>query len=84
MTLPENLDLRIKEIIVERLFLSEDPSEISSSAVLAEEYGVDSVSLLEMVVGLEEEFGIMIDPDSFDPSAFRTVSDICRFVKNNT
>ncbi len=84
MALPENLSLEIRRMIVERLFLPEAPEDIKEEANLFDEYGVDSVSLLEMIVGLEEEFGIAVDPDGFDPSRFQTVTDICSYVRENT
>lgn len=83
MALPQNLSLEIRKMIVERLFLPEAPEEIKEDANLFDEYGVDSVSLLEMIVGLEEEFGITVDADGFDPSRFQTVADICSYVKEN-
>lgn len=38
-------------------------SEITPQSRLAEDLGVDSLSLLELVIGIEERFGVVI-PDS--------------------
>ena len=54
----EELKTNIKNMIVERLFLSVVPGEIPDDAPLMETFGIDSVALFELVVGLEEEFGV--------------------------
>ena len=44
-------------------------------------YGVDSVSLLELVVGIEEEFGVSVEDDDFDVQHFDTVAALASFVR---
>jgi len=73
---------RLKKMIVERLFLKIDPERIDDAKSLVDEYGVDSVSLFELVVGLEEEFGIRIGDDEFDIPNFATVAALARFVRS--
>jgi len=73
---------RLKKMIVERLFLKIDPERIDDAKSLVDEYGVDSVSLFELVVGLEEEFGIRIGDDEFDIRNFATVAALARFVRS--
>ena len=46
-----------------------------------EAYGVDSVSLLELVVGLEEDFGVQIDDGDIDVRNFTTVAALREFVR---
>ena len=47
----ETLEDQLKALIVERLFLDIDPSEIETETELSE-YGVDSFLLLELVVAM--------------------------------
>ena len=47
---------------------------------LIDEYGVDSVCLLELVVGLEDEFGIVIEDGDFSVKNFESVDAIAEFV----
>ncbi len=68
-------------MIVERLFLKVPPEAIQEEASLMDAYGVDSVSLLELVVGLEEEFGIVVSEEDFDVRHFETVAALARFVR---
>jgi acyl carrier protein len=74
------LKLRLKKMIVERLFLPVSPSEIKDDAPLMETYDIDSVALFELVVGLEDEFGISLEDTDFQVSAFQSVNSMAEFV----
>jgi acyl carrier protein len=74
------IEAQLKDMIVERLFLNVPPSEIKSDVSLMEAYGVDSVSLLELVVGLEEVFGIRLEDGDFNVKHFATVAALRDFV----
>lgn len=80
----EKIEDRLKKMIVERLFMKIAPEDIDVKKSLIDDYGVDSVSLLELVVGLEEEFGIAVDDEDFDVKYFETVSALADFVRSKT
>jgi acyl carrier protein len=73
---------RIKNLIVERLFLDVAPESIGDSDNLMETLGVDSVALFELVVGLEDEFGISLEDADFQIDSFRSVNSIAEFVES--
>ena len=75
------IEARLKDMIVERLFLKVPPADIRTDASLLDDYGVDSVSLLELVVGLEEAFGIAVEDGDFNVQNFSTVAALRDFVK---
>ena len=75
------IEERLKRMIVDRLFLQIAPSEIEDDKKLVQDYGVDSVSLFELVVGLEEEFGFRIEDKEFNLRHFESVSALARFVR---
>ena len=75
------IENKLKEMIVERLFLSVAPADIVTDASLVDAYGVDSVCLLELVVGLEEAFGIVIEDGDFDVRNFISVAALRDFVR---
>lgn len=77
----QQIETRLKQMIVERLFLQTTPEEIQTEASLVDVYGVDSVCLLELVVGLEEAFGIIIEDGDFDVRNFISVAALRDFVK---
>ena len=72
---------KIKEMIVERLFLDVSPDDIGDDDNLSERFGVDSVNLFEIVVGLEEVFGISLADEELSVEAFSTVAKIAAVVE---
>lgn len=60
MAVTENLEERVKKIIVEQL--AADISEVKNDAKFVQDLGADSLDTVELVMALEEEFDIEI-PD---------------------
>jgi acyl carrier protein len=82
MAAEPTLEQQIKTLLVERLFLKVEPEAIEDADALMETLGVDSVGLLEVVVGLEEVFGVTFEEDEeFNVDRFRTVRDIAAYVR---
>jgi acyl carrier protein len=77
----EALTQHIKELVVECLFLDVDPSSIKDDENLMEAYSVDSVNLFEIVVALEDDYGISFEDDDFDVETFSTVGSVAELVK---
>ena len=71
----------IKDLLVERLFLRVKPEEIPDDAPLLETLGIDSVALFELVVGLEDVYGITFEEEEFRLSLFKDVNSIANFVE---
>lgn len=67
--------------MVERLFLKVQPEDIGDDEPIMDAYGVDSVSLFELVAGLEEEYDITFEDTDFNIESFRTVSSIADLVR---
>lgn len=78
----ENIEQQIKEMIVERLFLKIKPEDIENNKGLIEDYGIDSFSIMEIVVGLEELYGITFKPGEFKLAHFKTIDSIAEFVRS--
>jgi acyl carrier protein len=78
----EEIRARIKRLIVERLFLEGlDPEEIGDGDPLfGEGLGLDSVDALELVLGLEQEFGIKIKSQEVGREAFASVAALAEYV----
>jgi len=72
---------RIKELVVECLFLNVEPASIKNDENLMEVYNVDSVNLFEIVVALEEDYGISFEDEDFDVETFSTVASIADLVE---
>ena len=77
----ERIEDQLKELIVERLFLKIEPGDIGDEDNLMEDHGIDSVQVLEIVVGLEEDYGVSFEDEDFDIEVFQTVKSIASFVR---
>ena len=76
------IEARIKELIVELLFLKDvQPADIADGDELEEKLGVDSVALFQVVAGLEETFEIRFEDEDFDAEKFKTVKAIADVVR---
>jgi len=78
----EDLAPRVKGLIVRRLKLDIDPATIDSSAPLfGEGLGLDSIDALELVLGLEQEFGIKVEDEEVGVKAFASVDALVDFIE---
>lgn len=73
---------RIKELLVQRLKLEREASSIGDEEPLfgPEGLGLDSIDALELVLGIEQEFGVTIDDQQVGSQVLSTVSSIAEFV----
>ena len=71
------VDERVKKIIAEQLGVEED--EVTPEASFVEDIGADSLDTVELVMALEEEFGIEI-PDE-DAEKILTVGKALDYIK---
>ena len=74
------VEQKVKEIICEQLGVSEE--EVTPEASFIEDLGADSLDIVELVMALEEEFGIDI-PDE-DADKLKTVGDALTYLKTQT
>ncbi len=72
-----DIEERIKKIIAEQLMVEEE--EITPEASFIDELGADSLDTVEMIMEIEDEFGIEI-PDE-DAEKLQTVGDAIEYVK---
>lgn len=80
----DRIEDRLKAMIVERLMLNVPAEEIGDEDDLIKKLGVESVQLMEIVIGLEEVFGIQLGDDEFSIKKFRTVKNIAEVVRTKT
>lgn len=71
---------RVRKVVVEQLQRSED--EVVPQASFVDDLGADSLDVVELVMGLEEEFDIEI-PDE-DAEKIATVQDAVKYIESKT
>lgn len=68
---------KMKSMIAEQL--SVDEAEIKETSNFKEDLGADSLDLFELVMALEEEFGVEIPSEDLESIA--TVNDVIEYLK---
>jgi acyl carrier protein len=68
---------KVREKIAEQLGVAAD--EVMPDSSFIEDLGADSLDIVEMVMALEEEFGIEISDE--DAEKIRTVKDVVAFIE---
>lgn len=68
---------KMKEIIAEQL--SVDAADVTLEAKFKEDLGADSLDLFELVMALEEEYGVEIPAE--DLESMVTVNDVIEYLK---
>lgn len=70
----------VKEFVLAEYLPGTDPSELDREYDLLASGVIDSLSLLKLMVWLEERFTIRIGDQDVSPDHFRSVEQIARFV----
>ena len=70
---------RVKEIIAKELEV--EPKQLTPEAKFIEDLGADSLDIVELVMALEEEFGIEIPDEEADK--LKTVGDAMNYLKSH-
>jgi len=71
-----SVDKRVREIVAEQL--ERDVNEVSNEASFIDDLGADSLDIVELVMKMEEEFGIEI-PDE-EAEKIKTVNDVIQYI----
>lgn len=74
-----SIENKVKEVIVEQLGANAD--EVVPTASFVDDLGADSLDTVELVMALEEEFGVEI-PDE-DAENIKTVQDAVDYINKN-
>lgn len=78
----EELIVKLKQLIITRLKLMDmTPEMIDTDAPLfGEGLGLDSIDALELVLGLEKEYGVIIPDAEVGKKVFQSVRTMAQFV----
>jgi len=68
---------KLKEIIVEQLAV--DPDEVAMEASFIDDLNADSLDLVELIMEIEEKFGIQVPDDAAEK--IKTVSDAVNYIQ---
>ena len=76
----KTVERRVIEIIVEQLGVAEE--EVTMEASFIDDLGADSLDLVELIMAMEEEFGLEIS--DADAEKILTVQDVVNYITEHT
>ena len=68
---------KLKELVVDQLGVEED--EVTMEATMQDDLGADSLDLVDLVMSVEEEFGVKVADE--DLENIKTVGDIANYIE---
>lgn len=71
---------RVKKVVVDRLKVSED--EVTETASFVDDLGADSLDVVDLVIGFEDEFEVQI-PDE-DAEKITTVKQAVDYIESKS
>ena len=77
----ERIEDQLKDIIVERCGLKVSPQDLDDQDSLFDKWGLESVKILEMVVGMEDLFDVEFEDDEFTKENFETIARIAQVIR---
>lgn len=68
---------KIKALIVEQ-FMVNDPNTITMQTSFVDDLEADSLDIVELIMAVEEEFGVAIDDQDVD--GVKTIGDVVNYI----
>jgi len=75
---------KVRSYILQNLLFTDDASQLPDGVSLLDRGIIDSTGVLEIVMYLEETFGIKVKDADMLPENFDSVDSIARFVERQT
>jgi acyl carrier protein len=81
----DDLIAEVKNLIIDRLKLEEITVAdiITDAPLFGEGLGLDSIDALELVIGLEKEYGVSIPDAEVGKKVFQSVRTIAQYIVDN-
>jgi len=70
---------KVKEIIAKELEI--DGAEVVDSASLIDDLGADSLSVMELMIAFDDEFGVEVPEEDYEKLV--TVGDLVNYIDSN-
>jgi acyl carrier protein len=71
----------LKEIVIEVTKAKISPTDISDAANLFDDCGLDSSSVVDLVLALEEKYNITMSEDQLEVELFQNASNLADFIE---
>lgn len=72
---------KVREYMLENYLFTNDQKALANNDSFLDKGIIDSTGILEVIMFLEEEFGLSVDDDEMIPENLDSVSNIVKFIK---
>jgi acyl carrier protein len=76
-----SVEAKVRKYIADNFLFSSDTTELRNDASLLDMGLIDSTGILEIILFLEEQFGVKVDNSEMVPENLDSVNNIVRFVE---
>jgi acyl carrier protein len=84
MTNRQETDRRIRKVLIESLSLGLREEDLPYSDTLDEWVALDSMAALQFVIGLEKEFGVVIEPEQLELALLKDLPRLRDYIARRT
>jgi len=77
----EEIIEKIVNILILEILLPYKKNEFDSSKSLINDYGLDSIQIMELIVALEDEFKISFDEEGIDIEYFYSIDSLAKLIE---
>ncbi len=71
---------KVRDILCDQLDI--DPEEVTMESTIAGDLGADSLDIVDLVMSIEEDFGVEIPDDQVEN--VKTVGDMVKYIEANS
>ena len=79
-----SVEAQVRSHILQDFMFTDDESKLQNTDSFLEEGIVDSTGVLELVMFVEEQFGVQVDDEDILPENFDSVERLARYVRQKT
>jgi len=77
----EDIKHRIAEVMIRDLELTLNPDEIYNTGRMDDLFGMDSIAVTELIIGIEKEFNITIPAEDLSVEIFQDLETLTEYMK---
>jgi acyl carrier protein len=78
------IEERIRQFVAENMLFSGSGFALPDSASFLENGIADSTSVLELIMFVEDDFGLAVDDEEIVPDNFDSVAGLAAYIRNKT
>ena len=79
-----SIEAKVRDYILDNFLFTNDQSRLQDDASFLEEGIVDSTGVLELVMFVEENYGVTVEDEDIVPENFDSVLQLARYIRRKT